>query len=81
VVVDWVQYKIIQDMKLAIHDFYKSLFTEPETWRSKVALYFSQWILIGRISPRRKSIKSLIPREKAPGPDGISITTAFLQSN
>jgi len=36
VVVDRVYYEVLQDMKLEIHDFYSSLFTEAETWRPKV---------------------------------------------
>ena len=47
-VVDGVHYTVLQDMRSAIHDLYKSLFIELETWRSKVDLmrifcYFFLW--------------------------------------
>ena len=35
-VVDGFYDEVLQDMKSALHDFFKSLFTELERWRPKV---------------------------------------------
>ena len=84
---DGVQYDVLQNMKFAIRDFYKSLFTEPEPWRPKIdglSLPVSRDVDKGSIeqaSTEEKVVKALFDScgDKAPGPDGM--TMAFLQSN
>jgi len=73
--------------RVAIHDFCKSLFTEPESWRPKVDGLFLRYL---RDSDREvielpfdddKVTKALLNccGHKAPGPDGVTMT--FIQSN
>ena len=85
--VNGVQYDVLQDMKFAIRDFYKSLFTEPEPWRPKIdglSLPVLRDVVkesIEQASTEEKVVKALFDScgDKAPGPDGM--TMAFLQSN
>ena len=83
-VVDGVQYEVLQDMKSGIHDFCKSLFTEP---RPKVDCWFLPSLRdfdkdnIEWIFTEEEFNKALLDccGDKAPGLDGM--TMAFLQSN
>jgi len=87
VVVDGVQYEVFHEMKAAIHDFYKYLFTEPEPWRPKVDGLCLPVLRVGdkeslqRAFTEEEVVKALFYccGDKAPGPDGMSM--AFLQSN
>ena len=63
-VVDGGRYKVFQDMKSAIPDLYKSLFTEPEPWTPKVdglplppLRDFDKDYIEQRLSSRRKLLK------------------------
>ena len=87
VVVDGVQYEGLHEMKTAIHEFYKYLFTESEHWRPKLdgmslpALRVVDKELLEQAFTEEEVVKALLDccGDKAPGPDGMSM--AFLQSN
>ena len=87
VVVDGVRYEVLQDMKFAIYDFYKSLFTEPEPWTPKIdglslpILKDGDKESIEQAFTEEEIVEALFDccGDKAPGPDGM--TMAFLQSN
>ena len=67
-----VQYEVLKDMKLAILDFHKSIFTELESWRPK-ALRDVDKENIERDFTKEEVVKALFDwcRDKALGPDGM----------
>jgi len=93
VVVDGVHYEVLQDMKVirdmksAIHDFYKSLFTKFETWRPKVdglfltSIYDFDRDTIELPFTEEEVNKGLLGYCGDEAPNSNGITIMFLQSN
>ena len=91
VVVDGVQYDAFPNMKFAIYNFYKSLFSESEPWRPKVdTLPLPLPLPLLRDSKKEfiempfseEEVTKALPDccgDKAPRPNGM--TMAFLQGN
>ena len=77
VVVDGVQYEVFHEMKVAIHDYYKYLFTEPKSWRPKVDGLCLPVLQVGdkeslqRAFTKEEVVKALFDwcGDKALGPD------------
>jgi len=82
VVVDGVHYEVLQDMMSAIHDFDKSFFTEPKSWRTKADGLFLPSLRdfdkenIERAFTEEEVSKALLDccKDKALGPDGMTMT-------
>jgi len=86
-VVDRVHYDALPDMKSAIYNFYKYLFSKSEPWRPKVdslplpLLRDSDKTVIEMPFSEEEVTNALLDccGDKAPGPNGM--TMAFLQGN
>jgi len=87
VVVDGIRRETVDDLKSAIHGFFKELFTENEPWRPKVDGLFLPSLsntareVLERHFDEEETTKALFDccGDKAPVPDGM--TMAFLQAN